>query len=63
MFEKNPLKTIEFCNNQISDLEKDLKKSEGMLSEKTIDLIKQEINSNKRRIKEAELQIKYTDYQ
>jgi predicted metalloprotease with PDZ domain len=63
MFQANPEKTIELCSNQILDLEKDLEKSEGIFSEKTIELIKQEINSNKIKIKEAELQIRYTDYQ
>jgi len=63
MFEKNIPKVIDFYTNQISVLQKDLKSVEGLVSEKTTELIEQEININIRKIKEAELQIKYIDYQ
>ena len=63
MFEKNIPKAIDFYTNQISVLQKDLKSVEGLVSEKTAELIEQEINTNIRKIKEAELQIKYLDYQ
>jgi hypothetical protein len=63
VFEKNIPKAIDFYTNQISVLQKDLKSVEGLVSEKTTELIEQEININIRKIKEAELQIKYIDYQ
>jgi predicted metal-binding protein len=63
MFETDPVKVIKLCNNQISDLEKDLEKFGGILAEKIVEIIEKEINSNKIRIKEAELKIRYTDYQ
>jgi hypothetical protein len=63
MFEKNIPKAMDFYKNQISNLQKDIKTIEGLVSEKTVELIEQEINTNIRKIKEAELEIKYIDYQ
>jgi len=61
--QKYPHKTIEFCNAQIKILENDIKKIKGLVSDRSLEILEQEINSNNKKIKEAELQIKYIDYQ
>lgn len=63
MFEKNPNSIIENCKKKIFVLENDLKNAKENFSETTVEIIKHEIYINERKTKEAELQIKYTDYQ
>jgi hypothetical protein len=63
MFIKNPEEFISNCNKEIASLNLDLKKVKGIVSEKVVKLIESEISANKIKIKEAELNIRYADYQ
>lgn len=63
MFIKNPAQAIEDYKKEIVTLQNDLEKIENNVSEKTLNLIKNAISAKERSIKEAELDIRYTDYQ
>jgi hypothetical protein len=58
-YKKNILQSEE----NIETLRKDLIKADGLLSGISLELIKREIYRENLKIKEAEIEIRYTDYQ